>query len=477
MMTEKKSVNYDLTEGSILKSLTKLSIPIILANLLQTAYQLVDTFWVGRLGPGAVAAVTLSFPIVFVIVALGGGLTMAGTILIAQNKGKKDYAAMNHITTQTVFLIFLLSVILSIFGYFISDIMLRWMDVDETIFKDSSEYLKITFIGTIFTFTFMLFQSLMRGIGEVKIPMLIVLSTVILNLLLDPLFIFGYGFIPEMKVQGAALATVITQAISTIIGLYILLKGKYGLRLKLKNYTPDFKLYKTIFKLGLPSSVEMSMRGIGMLVMTYLVTKFGVQTIATYGIGTRIFGFIIVPTIGLSMATTTLVGQNIGAGKPERAEKTAIISAIAGFIGLSLIGILIFIFANSIATFFVPDEPETILNSAYFIKILSVGFGFLAVIQVLNGTFRGAGDTMITMIFSMISIWILRFPVAYYLSRYTDMKEIGIWYSFDFDIAIGFLLAIFWFKRGKWKHKKLTNDMKMVEKTNQETIIEEGIGS
>lgn len=466
----------DYTQGSILKALTVLSIPIIAANLLQTAYQLIDTFWVGRLGANAVAAVSVSFPIVFIIISLGVGLTMAGTILIAQNKGKKDYSAMDHITTQTMFLVFALSVVLSVFGYFISDVMLHWMNIEPVIFTDASKFLKITFLGTVFTFTFMVFQSLMRGIGEVKIPMFIVLGTVLLNLVLDPLFIFGYGFIPRMNVEGAAVATFISQALSTIIGIMILYKGKYGLKLNLKNYKPDFKLYKTIFKLGLPSSIEMSMRGLGMLVMTYLVTKFGTQTLATYGIGSRIFGFIIVPTIGLSMATTTLVGQNIGAGKPDRAEKTAIISAVAGFVGLTIVGIIFFLFAHNIAAFFVPDEPQTIIDSAYFIKILSVGFGFLAVIQVLNGTFRGAGDTMITMIFSMISIWVLRFPIAYYLSHFTDLKAVGIWYSFDFDIAIGFLLTIFWFKRGKWKTKKLTQEMKMVEKTNEETLIEEGIG-
>ena len=467
----------DYTEGSILRSLTKLSIPIILANLLQTAYQLIDTFWVGRLGSHAVAAVSVSFPIVFLVISLGGGLTMAGTILIAQNKGKKEYEKMNHITTQTMFLVFGISIALSIIGFYISDVILRSFRIEDVIFKDASNYLKITFIGTIFTFTFMVFQSLMRGVGEVKIPMFIVLGTVILNLFLDPLFIFGYGIIPAMKVEGAAVATIITQAISTIIGVLILIKGKYGLELKIKKYIPDFKLIKTIFKLGLPSSIEMSMRAMGMLVMTYLVTKYGTETLATFGIGSRIFGFVIVPTIGLSLATTTLVGQNIGAGKPERAEKIAIISSIAGFVGLTIIGVIFFLFAQSLATFFVPNEPKTILASTQFIKILSVGFGFLAVIQVLNGTFRGAGDTMITMIFSMISIWILRFPIAYYLSNYTDLHEVGIWYSFPADILIGFTLTVIWFKKGTWKTKKLNDEMKLIEKTNEQTIIEEGIGT
>ena len=261
----------DLTEGSIIGTLTKLAIPIILANLLQTAYNLVDTFWVGRLGANAVAAVSVSFPVIFLIVSLGGGLTMAGTILIAQYKGKKDNEALNHITTQTLVLVFTLSIILSIFGYAISDTLLRLINVEDVIFQDASSYLKISFLGMIMIFTYMVFQSLMRGIGEVKIPMYIVLGSVLLNLVLDPLFIFGKGFIPAFGVRGAAVASIATQTFSTVIGLVILLKGNYGLKLNLKKYFPDTELIKKIFKLGIPSSLEMSMRALGMLAMTYLL--------------------------------------------------------------------------------------------------------------------------------------------------------------------------------------------------------------
>ncbi len=184
----------NLTEGSILKSLMVLSVPIILANILQTAYQLTDTFWVGRLGTVAVAAVSISFPIIFLIISLGSGLAMAGTIFVAQYKGKGDTKAINHITSQTLLMVILISIILSTIGYILSPFLIGLMGAESNVFLSAVAYMQISFIGVIFMFTYMVFQSLMRSVGDVKTPVYIVLGTVLLNLVLDPLFIFGYKF-------------------------------------------------------------------------------------------------------------------------------------------------------------------------------------------------------------------------------------------------------------------------------------------
>ncbi len=473
----KETQKRDFTQGPILSSLAKISIPIIFANLLQTAYQMTDTFWVGRLGNDAVAAVSVSFPVLFFMISVGIGITMAGSILIAQYKGSKDLQNLSHITTQTYVLVTVISIGLSFLGYFLTDPILRAMQVEEKLFSDASIYLKINFVGIIFTYTYMIFQSLMRGIGEVRIPMMVVLLTVILNLVLDPLFIFGYKSIPGYGVMGAAIATLLTQIISSIIGTIILLKGNYGIQLQLSNYKPDYHLFKRIFKLGVPTSIEQSMRSLGMLAMTTLVTYFGSVTLAAYGIGMRLFSFVLVPTVGLSIATTTLVGQNMGAGKIERVEKTAKLAMIAGFFSTSIIGVLFYFFATDLARFFIPNEPETIALSAQFLKILSFTFGLLAVAQVMAGVFRGAGDTMITMVISIISIWILRFPLAYYLSRHTDLRQNGIWYSFLIEMSIATALYFLWYFRGSWKKIKLTEEKILSEKTHEASIVEEGLES
>ena len=392
----------NLTEGPILKSLIALSVPIIFANILQTAYQLTDTFWVGRLGTVAVAAVSISFPIIFLIISLGGGLAMAGTILVSQYKGKEDRKAVDHITSQTLLMVIIISIALAAIGYFLSPFFVNLMGTDKAVFQSAVSYMKISFVGVVFIFTYMVFQSLMRGVGEVKTPMYIVFGTVLLNLVFDPLFIFGYGFIPAFGVAGAAVATIGTQGVAAIIGIILLLKGEHHIQLHLNDLRPDVPLLKRMFKIGFPASIEQSTRALGMTVMTFLVATFGTLTLAAYGIGSRVLSFVIIPALGLSMATSTLVGQNIGAGKTERAEKITKLSAVAGFAILTIVGIITFLLAKQIVTIFTPGEPETIQSSALFVKIMALTFGFIGIQMSLNGLFRGSGNTMISMILSIV---------------------------------------------------------------------------
>ncbi len=449
-----KEINK-LTEGSILKSLITLAIPIIFANILQTAYQLTDTFWVGKLGPSAVASVSISFPIMFLFISLGGGLAMAGTILVAQYKGMNDKKSVNHITSQTLLLIVFASIILSVAGYLATPFLVGLMKADSSVFVGAVSYMRISFAGLIFMFVYMVFQSLMRGVGNVKTPMYIVLGTVVLNLVLDPLFIFGYGFIPAYGVSGAAAASIGTQALSAIIGILILLRGKYQIKLHTKDLVPDFKLIKKMFSIGLPSSIEQSTRALGMTVMTFLVAFFGTTTLAAYGIGSRILMFVIIPALGLSTAASTLVGQNIGAGQVDRAERITKLSVRLGFIILTIVGIIVFIFAEQISAVFIPGEPAVIEMSTLFIKVMALTFGFIGIQMPLNGAFRGSGNTMVSMILSIVSLWILRFPLAYLLSVHTSLKEVGIWLAFPIANIVAAFVTVIWFMSGSWKKKKI----------------------
>lgn len=463
-----------LTEGSILKSLITLALPVIFVNILQTAYQLTDTFWVGRLGTDAVAAVSISFPIIFFIISLGIGLGIAGTILVAQYAGKQDQATVDYTSSQTLLMVILVSIVLGAIGYLLSPAMTKLMTDDPNVITPAISYMEISFIGLVFMFTYMVFQSLLRGVGNVRTPMYIVLGTVLLNLVLDPLFIFGYGPIPAMGVKGAAISTIVTQAIASIIGIWLLSNGNYGIRIKLKDFKPDYPLIYKMFKIGFPSSIEQSTRALGLAVMTLLVTTFGTLTVAAYGIGTYVLMFVIIPAMGLSMATSTLVGQNIGAGKVDRAERIAILSTKTAFISLTFVGILIFIFANQIVAFFIPGELETIKSGALFLRTMSLTFGFVGVQLTLNGVFVGAGNTMISMILAIISLWVLRFPLGYVLAIHTSLAEIGIWIAFAVSNIIAALATIIWFKKGTWKDKKITEEMKQIEDSRAETIVEEG---
>ncbi len=469
-----KNINK-LTEGSILKSLISLSFPIIFANLLQTAYQLTDTFWVGRLGSAAVAAVSISFPIIFLTNSLGGGLAMAGTILVAQYKGREDKQAVDHITSQTLLMDFLISAVVAVIGYLLSPFIIGLMGADKEVFTSAVSYIQISFIGLIFIFTFMVFQSLMRGVGDVKTPLYIVLGTVLLNLILDPLFIFGYGFVPAFGVAGAAVASIGTQGLAAVIGISILVRGKFHVQLHTNDLKPDFPLLKKMFRLGFPASVEQSARAMGMTVMTFLVATFGTLTLAAYGIGSRILSFVIIPALGLSIATSTLVGQNIGAGKIDRAEKITRLSMLYGFIVLTLVGVAMFIFSRQITAVFIPGETETIESGALFLRIMALTFGFIGIQMSLNGLFRGSGNTMISMFLSIITLWMLRFPLAYLLSKHTTLNEVGLWMAFPIANVVAAVITIVWFLKGTWKKKQLTGEINMSKKVTRETIIEEGI--
>jgi putative MATE family efflux protein len=315
----------------------------------------------------------------------------------------------------------------------------------------------------------------MRGVGNVKTPVYIVLSTVLLNLVLDPLFIFGYGFVPAFGVGGAAVASIVTQALSAIIGIFILIKGKYHIQLHLNDLKPDMPLIKKMFRLGFPASIEQSTRSLGMTVMMFLVASFGTLTIAAYGIGSRILSFVIIPAMGLSMATSTLVGQNMGAKKIDRVDKIVKLSSLVGFIFLTLAGIVVFFFASQISAIFIPGEVATIQSSALFLKIMALTFGFIGIQMALSGALRGTGNTMVSMVLSIISLWVLRFPLAYVLSMHTKLAEVGLWIAFPAANVIAAIITILWFANGTWKQKQITEEIKLTDETTEETIIEEGL--
>lgn len=443
-----------LKEKDTLFSLLKLSGPIVMANVLQTAYQLIDTFWLGRLGAGAVAAVSLSFPILFLIISVGIGLTLAGSILAAQYKGMKSQRMINYSSAQTYLVMFFISCLLALIGYVFAEPLMKLIGARGEILADAVSYFKVSSIGFVFLFMFFVFQSLMRGIGHVVLPTYVVLSTVILNLFLDPLFIYGWGPVPAMGVAGAAMASVITQALSAFIGFAIIYSGKYGISLNLKDFKFDFEWFKVLIKLGIPSSLELSTRALGMALLIVLVTSFDDVVIASYGIGARILSFVIIPALGLSAATTTLVGQYVGAERKDKAAEVGVLSCKLAFFGLTVIGGLLYLIARPVTAFFVPGEEEVIAHGSMFIQVMAPSFGLLGLQQVVNGVFNGAGFTIASMLLSMFALWVVRFPLAYILAFHTELSFEGIWWAFPISNLVAAIAALLWFRTGSWKNRK-----------------------
>lgn len=445
------SKKNQVAEVSLVRSLFTLAWPIIMANILQTAYQLIDTFWLGRLGANAVAAVSISFPILFLVLSLGAGLTLAGTVIVSQFKGANDKKMIDFTASQTVIIVFLISILLAFLGYIGASPLMNLVGAGPEILNDSVTYFQVSSFGFVFLFMFFVFQSLMRGIGNVLLPMYIVLGTVLLNLVLDPIFIFGYGNIEGYGVAGAAIASIITQGLSAAAGLFILFRGKQGIKIKLSCMKLEFRWVKRMFELGIPASLEQSSRAAAMTVMVMLVTSFGSEIVAAYGIGARILSLVIVPSIGMGIATTTLVGQNIGAGQIKRAERIGDLSVKIAFFGLTGVGLILFIFAETLTAFFVPNDLQVIKDGARFIRIMSLSFGLLGVQQVLNGVFNGTRFTQASMLISIFSLWMIRFPVAFVLSAKTDLSFEGIWWAFPISNLIAAMVAFAYYKTGYWK--------------------------
>lgn len=464
----------DLTTGSITRALVALAGPIVAANVLQTVYQLIDTFWVGRLGAAAVAAVSVSFPVLFVMIALGGGLSIAGAILVAQHYGAGNPAMVDHVASQTLLSVAVVSAVLSVVGYMLADPLMEAFSPDATVHELATDYLRISFAGLVSVFLYFVVQSLMRGVGDVRTPLWIVAGTVLLNFVLDPLFILGLGPFPALGVAGAAIATVATQTLAAAIGIWVLTMGRFGIHLHLGDLKPDFPLIRRILRLGLPSSIEQSARGLSFALMMLLVTAFGTTVVAAYGIGTRVLSFIIIPALGLSMATTTLVGQNVGAGRPERADRTTRTAMRFAFAAMSAAGVLLFLFASPVIAAFVPGETEVIRIGARFLRIMALSFGFVGVQQVFTGAMRGAGNTSGALLLTVVSLWVLLFPPAWLLSTQTRLGFDGIAWAYPFSNLAGAAVAIAVFVRGGWKRAPQTGEERLEERVIREAIVEEG---
>ena len=464
-----------LLEGPIVSSLLRLAVPIVLANVLASAYQLTDAFWVGRLGGSAVAAVSVSFPVIFVLIAVGLGFGIAGSTLVAQYMGAGNQEMVNHVAAQTLLMVAVTSVTLGAIGYVIAPGLLHLMGVAPEVYNGALQFMRVSFVGLVTVFGFAMFQAVLRGVGQVTLPLYITAGTVLLNFLFDPFFIFGWGPFPAAGVAGAAYATLVTQTVAAVIGLLALLTGRYGIHLQWSDFKPDWVFVKRTFVLGFPATIEQSARGLGMMVMTFLITTFGTVAIAAYGIGSNIFMFVLIPAMGLSMATAALVGQHIGAGKIERATRIAHLSAGIAFVTLQIIGILLFLFAHAIVAFFVPTDPAVVETGARFLRIFSLSFGALGLQLALIGVFRAAGRMMTTMVLAVIGQWVLQFPLAYLLGKHTAGGLDALWWAFPIAMVVSTAIATAWFLRGDWKIGRLTTDEVAAEVVTEEILIEEGV--
>ncbi len=468
-----------ITEGSLIRPLFQLAWPIVVIQLLQVTYNVVDTLYLGRLSADAVGAVSLAFPLIFLLISVAAGFTTAGAILVAQYTGAKGDRSAGLVAGQTVSFVSLLSVVIAIIGLFYTRPALELLptepDTGERVIPLAADYMEIIFLGMPFLFGFFIFSALLRGYGDTRTPMYVMVLSVVVNILLNPFLIFGFENNPLLAwlflgglestlfaatgftgfgIEGAALATVVARGIASVIGLYILFFTTAGPTTSIDQLWPDPDFIVDIVKLGTPSMIENSANALAQITLIAIVVTFSPAVVAAYGLGNRIISLVFLPAMGLGRAIDTVVGQNLGAERPDRASRAVYLAASTAAGVMVLVAVVAVVLTEPIVSVFLGDvenAPETIAFGVEYVRTRAVEFAFIGVTQVLLGAFRGAGNTTIAMAISIVTLWVGRVGTVLLLVFGLGWGESGIWFGMAVGNILGAAVAIPWFLRGSWK--------------------------
>jgi putative MATE family efflux protein len=441
----------DLTTGNVGRQILKFTTPMLLGNLFQQTYSIVDCIIVGRLiGKEALAAVGASFPIIFALISFAIGIASGGTILISQYFGAKDYVRVRKaIDTMYIFAFFASIVIMTVGLFFGADIF-RMIKLPVQIIPQATAYLNIFLAGTIVIFGFNGTCAILRGIGDSVTPLLFLVISSNINVFLVILFVKYF----HMGISGAAWATVLSQALAFLASIIYLNKTHKLIRLRLNNLVFDREIFWKSLKIGLPSGFQQTFVSLGMIAIFRIINGFGANIIAAYTVVGRIDNFAMMPAMNFGQAISAFTGQNIGANKKKRV-RSGLISTItmSSFISF-IITIVVIVFRTPIMSMFTTDKAVISIGAEYLI-IVSSCYIIFSIMFSLNGVLRGTGDTLIPMLITLLSLWIIRIPFAYFLSY--RMGEQGIWWAIPIAWLAGALFSFSYYLTGKWENKGVIN--------------------
>lgn len=445
---DKRKGNTDLTEGKVWKVIVRFAVPLLVGNLLQQFYNITDSIIVGQfLGKEALAAVSASFFIYYFIISLVIGVGSGTTVVISQLFGAKQYQKVQPAFSS--FFIFMLvgGIILSIAGIIFAEPVFRLTNTPEEVIPQAVAYFRIYIGGTFLFVTFNSIISILRGVGESVRPMLFILITTVLNIAFDLLFILVF----KWGIEGAARATVVSQGIGMCIALAYVNNTHPLLSIKKQDMLFDWKLFKESLKIGLPTSVQQCAIALGLIALLGIVNSFGTNTLTAYGAAGKIDTIITQAILTLSGALAAFCGQNIGAGRLDRVKKGVQFTMYTN-IALGLLTFAaVYLFGNEMMRIFTKDIDVVAIGKEY---LLIIG-GFFIVhgaLNVYNGALRGAGDTLFPMITSLVCLWLIRIPLAYYLSSWLGRN--GIWWAIGISITIGLIVTFVYYKMGFWKRRR-----------------------
>ena len=437
----------DLTEGTEGKLFLNYALPMLLGNVFQQLYNVVDSIIIGRvLGKEALAAVGASFPLIFALISFVVGIAMGATIIIAQYFGAKRMDMVRKTVDTLYVFMFFASIVLMIIGISTSKYIFRLISLPEEVIPLAVDYFTIYSLGFLFFFGFQGTSAILRGLGDSRTPVYFLVASTLLNIGLDLLFVLGFGW----GVKGVAAATIIAQAGSFITIVIYLNKYNSFLDFDFLKMRLDREIFRKSLKIGLPSGIQNTFVAVGFLALYRIVNMFGTPTIAAYSIAMRIDSFAVLPAMNFSAAITTFTGQNIGANKMMRLSR-GLKSTLKMMTVVSLsIATLAVVFAVPIISLFTTDQ-EVISIGKDYLYIVSPFYVVFAAMFIFMGLFRGAGDTITSMVVTIITLWIIRIPASYLLS--TMMGAVGIWWGIPVAWVIGLTVSFIYYKTGRWRSK------------------------
>lgn len=443
-----------LTDGPILGALLRLATPMLAGAVLQNIHSLIDMFWVGRLGPDAVASVAMGATVLMLLFPMLMGLSTGTVAVVARAMGAGLPQEASRAAAQSLVMGLVIGILSGWLGWHFTDDILWLLGADDLVTTGGTAYLRISLLGSFTVFLLFIATAALQGAGDAISPMWIMGLSNVLNIALDPLFIFGWGPVPAMGVQGAAFATLLSQAAAAVLVIHLLFRGKSPIRVRMPQLKPDLPLCWRLLRIGIPGSGQMLSRSLMSAIMMRIVAGCGTAAVAAYGTGLRFHMILLMPAFALGGAAATMVGQNLGAGKPERARRAAWLATWIDIALMAACCLAIMAFARPLMAVFNRD-PDVIAIGTRYLQIVSPAYVLAAVGIVLGRALNGAGDTMSPMIATVVSLWVLQVPLGILFARIWQPATHGIWWAIVIGAAAHSLMILAWFETNRWMKGKV----------------------
>jgi len=449
-----RGVETDLTEAPLGRALVMLAVPMILEMIMESIFAMVDVFWVARLGARAVATVGLTESMMMIVYSLAMGVSIGAMALVARRIGEKDRDAAARTAVQGICLAALMAVVIGVAGAVFAPELLGLMGADAEVVRTGSSFTRVMLGGNVSVFLLFLINSVFRGAGDAAQAMRVLWLGNALNIVLGPLFIFGVGPFPELGVTGAAVATTLGRGIAVLYQLWVLSSGRSKLTLARSHFRFEPRLMGKVLQLSTSAAGQMLISMTSYIGVMRILASFGSAPLAGYTIGFRIFMFAILPAFGLANAAATLVGQNLGARRPERAEASVWRAShvSAGF--LCSVGVVFLLGAPWLVSVFTSDA-EVARYGVDYLRIVSLGVPLYAYGMVVSQSFNGAGDTRTPTLINLFVFWALQIPLAWCLSHFTHLGPHGVFVTLALSFSVFAVVSVLAFRRGRWKRTQV----------------------